>query len=110
MQSLFIDKEIKYIGSQLAPHWIYKNFHILGDAIVAFTGEMDVKITEMVDIEDVISNSPIYSKKMVSFIIEQFGISLSECVLRQRFLICIIIEELRKILGNRFEISRSGQR
>ena len=108
MQSLFIDKEIKYIGSQLAPHWIYKNFHILGDAIVAFTGEMDVKITEMVDIEDVISNSPIYSKKMVSFIIEQFGISLSECVLRQRFLICIIIEELRKILGNRFEINRRG--
>ena len=108
MQSLFIDKEIKYIGSQLAPHWIYKNFHILGDAIVAFTGEMDVKITEMVDIEDVITNSPIYSKKMVSFIIEQFSISMSECVLRQRFLICIIIEELKKILGNKFEISRRG--
>lgn len=108
MKSLFINKEIKYIGSQLSPHWIYKNFHILGDAIVAFTGEMDVKITEMVDIEDVISNSPIYSKKMVSFIIEQFGITLPECVLRQRFLICIIIEELRKILGNKFEITRSG--
>ena len=108
MESLFIDKEIKYIGSQLAPHWIYKNFHILGDAIVAFTGEMDVKITEMVDIEDVISNSPIYSKKMVSFILEQFGISLSECVLRQRFLICIIIEELRKILGDKHQIRRSG--
>lgn len=108
MESLFIKDEIKYIGSQLAPHWIYKNFHILGDAIVAFTGEMDVKITEMVDIEDVISNSPIYSKKMVSFIIEQFGISLSECVLRQRFLICIIIEELRKILKDKFEIRRSG--
>ena len=108
MKSLFINEEIKYIGSQLAPHWIYKNFHILGDAIVAFIGEMDVKITEMVDIEDVISNSPIYSKKMVSFIIEQFEISLSECVLRQRFLICIIIEELRKILKDRFEIKRSG--
>ena len=108
MESLFIDKEIKYIGSQLAPHWIYKNFHILGDAIEAFTGEMDVKITEMVDIKDVISNSPIYSKKMVSFILEQFGISLSECVLRQRFLICIIIEELRKILGDKYQIRRSG--
>lgn len=108
MQSLFINEEIKYIGSQLAPHWIYKNFHILGDAIVAFTGEMDVKITEMVDIEDVITNSPIYSKKMVSFIIEQFGISLSECVLRQRFLICIIIEELRKLIGDKFQITRSG--
>lgn len=108
MQSLFIKNEIKYIGSQLSPHWIYKNFHILGDAIVAFTGEMDVKITEMVDIEDVISNSPIYSKKMVSFILEQFGISLSECVLRQRMLICIIIEELKEILENKFEIKRSG--
>lgn len=108
MKSLFINEEIKYIGSQLAPHWIYKNFHILGDAIVSFIGEMDVKITEMVDIEDVISNSPIYSKKMVSFIIEQFEISLSECVLRQRFLICIIIEELRKILKDKFEIKRSG--
>ncbi len=108
MKSLFIENEIKYIGSQLAPHWIYKNFHILGDAIVSFIGEMDVKITEMVDIEDVISNSPIYSKKMVSFIIEQFEISLSECVLRQRFLICIIIEELRKILGDKFKITRSG--
>ena len=108
MKSLFIKDEIKYIGSQLAPHWIYKNFHILGDAVVAFIGEMDVKITEMVDIEDVISNSPIYSKKMVSFIIEQFGISLSECVLRQRFLIGIIIEELRKILGDKYSIRRSG--
>lgn len=108
MQSLFIEKEIKYIGSQLSPHWIYKNFHILGDAIVSFIGEMDVKITEMVDIEDVITDSPIYSKKMVSFIIEQFGMSLSECVVRQRFLICIIIEELKKILGDRYKIRRSG--
>ena len=108
MKSLFIEKEIKYIGSQLAPHWIYKNFHILGDAVVSFIGEMDVKITEMVDIEDVISDSPIYSKKMVSFIIEQFGISLSECVVRQRFLMCIIIEELRKIVGDKFKIRRSG--
>lgn len=108
MKSLFIEEEIKYIGSQLAPHWIYKNFNILGDAIVAFTGEMDVKIEEMVDIEDVISNSPIYSKKMVSFIIEQFEMGLSECVTRQRFLICIIIEELRKVLGEKFNIRRSG--
>ena len=108
MQSLFIDNEIKYIGSQLSPHWIYKNFHILGDAIVSFVGEMDVKITEMVDIEDVITNSPIYSKKMVSFIIEHFGISLSECVLRQRFLICIIIEELRKLLKDKYQITRNG--
>lgn len=108
MKSLFIEKEIKYIGTQLAPHWIYKNFGILGDAIVSFIGEMDVKITEMVDIEDVLTDSPIYSKKMVSFILEHFEMCLSEAVTRQRLLICIIIEELSKILKNNTEITRSG--
>ena len=92
MKTKFIDKEIKYIGSQLAPHWIYKNFNIQGDAIVAFIGECKVDLSEMVDIEDVINNEPIYSKSMLSFISEQFGIGLSEGVFRQRLLICIIKE------------------
>ena len=50
MKTKLIENEIKYIGSQLAPHWIYKNFEMMGDAIVAFKGECEVKLTEMVDI------------------------------------------------------------
>ena len=96
MKTLFIEKEIKYIGSQLAPHWIYKNFKLQGDAIVAFCGECKVDLTEMVDIEDVINNEPIYSKYMLSFISEQFGIGLIEGVLRQRLLITIIKELLEQ--------------
>ncbi len=96
MKTLFIDKEIKYEGYQLAPHWIYKNFKIQGDAIVGFIGECDVKLDEMVDIEDVINNEPIYSKLMLSFITEQFNIGLVEGVFRQRLLICIIKESLEK--------------
>ncbi len=96
MKTQFIDKDIKYIGSQLAPHWIYKNFKIQGDAIVSFIGECDVKLTEMVDIEDVINNEPIYSKLMLSFISEQFGIELTEGVFRQRLLMCIIKELLEE--------------
>lgn len=96
MKTKYIEKEIKYIGSQLSPHWIYKTFGIQGDAIVAFEGECDVKLTEMVDIEDVINNEPIYSKYMLSFISEQFGISLSEGVFRQRLLMCIIKELLEE--------------
>ena len=96
MKTKFIDEEIKYTGSQLSPHWIYKNFKLQGDAIVAFTGECDVKLTEMVDIEDVINNEPIYSKSMLSFISEQFGIGLTEGVFRQRLLMCIIKELLEK--------------
>ena len=68
MKIKFIDEEIKYIGSQLVPHWIYKNYHIQGDAIVSFIGEVDVNLSEMVDIEDVINNEPIYSKKMINLI------------------------------------------
>jgi len=96
MKTKFIDEEIKYIGSQLKPHWIYKNYNIQGDAIVAFTGECDVKTDEMVDLEDVINNEPIYSKYMLSFISEQFGIDLVEGVFRQRLLIGIIKELLEE--------------
>lgn len=105
MKTLFIDNEIKYIGSQLAPHWIYKNFKIQGDAIVAFCGECEVKLTEMVDIEDVINNEPIYSKYMLSFITEQFNVELVEGVFRQRLLMCCIKEALER---RSFTVTRSG--
>ena len=96
MKTKLLDKEIKYEGFQLAPHWIYKNFKIQGDATVAFIGECDVKLDEMVDIEDVINNEPIYSKSMLSFISEQFNIGLVEGVFRQRLLICIIKEAIER--------------
>ena len=105
MKTLFIDKEIKYIGSQLSPHWIYKNFKIQGDAIVAFCGECEVKLTEMVDIEDVINNEPIYSKYMLSFKTQQFNVELVEGVFRQRLLMCCIKEALEK---RGFVVRRSG--
>lgn len=105
MKAQFIKENIKYIGSQLAPHWIYKNFKIQGDSIVAFIGECDVKLTEMVDIEDVINDEPIYSKLMLSFISEQFNVNLVEGVFRQRLLMCII----KEVLENRgFVIKRNG--
>ena len=96
MKTKLLEQEIKYEGWQLSPHWIYKNFKIQGDAAVAFIGECEVKLTEMVDIEDVINNEPIYSKSLLSFISEQFNIGLVEGVFRQRLLICIIKEALEK--------------
>lgn len=96
MQTLFIDKEIKYIGTQLAPHWIYKNFNIMGNAIVSFIGECEVELPHMVDIEDVVNNEPIYSKKMLSFIEENFDSSLVEMVYKQRLLVTITKELIEK--------------
>jgi len=105
LKTKFLDENIKYEGWQLCPHWIYKNFKIQGDATVAFVGECEVKLTEMVDIEDVINNEPIYSKLMLSFISEQFNVGLVEGVFRQRLLICTIKEALEK---RGFKITRNG--
>lgn len=114
MHTKFIDNEIKYTGLELSPHWIYKNFKLQGDAIVAFCGECDVKLNEMVDIEDVMNNEPIYSKNMLSFIVEHFNIGLVEGVFRQRLLITTIKEILerrqegKKAGGQALEIIRIG--
>lgn len=107
METLFINKEIKYIGSQLAPHWIYKNFNIMGNAIVAFIGECDVDLSHMVDIEDVINDEPIYSKSMLSIIEENFDATLTEMVYKQRLLVTITKELIEKKYPN-VKIRRSG--
>lgn len=99
MKFKYIDKEIKYIGSQLAPHWIYKNFNILSDAVVSFCGGADVKITEMVDLEDVIQNDSIYSPNMLHFIVEKFNTPLIEGVYLQRLLVIIAKEIIEKFTG-----------
>ena len=96
METLFIDKEIKYTGAELSPHWIYKNFNIMGNAIVAFVGECEVNLNHMVDIEDVIHNEPIYSKKMLNIIEENFNSSLTEMVYKQRLLVTITKELIEK--------------
>lgn len=109
MKTKLLDTEYKYTGDQLAPHWIYKNYKMQGDAIVGFYGECDVKLTEMVDIEDVINSEPIYSKSMLSFIIEQFNIGLVEGVVRQRLFISIIKESIEKRLDmSKHKIERRG--
>jgi len=109
MHTKFIDKEIKYTGLELSPHWIYRNFNLQGDVIVAFCGECEVKLNEMVDIEDVINDEPIYSKNMLSFIVEHFNIGLVEGITRQRLLVCIIKETLESLLPSPLSpLTRNG--
>lgn len=94
MKTLFLNEEMKYDGTQLAPHFIYKNYNIMGDAIISFIGPCEVKLTEMVDIEDVVNNEPIYSEKMLHFICEIFNADLIRGVYMQRLLVTTIKEQL----------------
>jgi len=92
-----------YDGRQLAPHWIYRQHDLLGDAIVAWRGECQVKLTEMVDLEDVKANAPIYSPQMVHFIAEFFDLDLEKTVYRQRLLVITAKEYLEQHLSQRVE-------
>jgi len=69
----YIDTKIKYDGSQLAPHWIYKTTGIMGDAVVAFCGPCNIPYDNMADLEDVLAKDSIKADSMLHFICEIFG-------------------------------------
>ena len=94
MQVKWIEQIIDYDGSQLAPHWIFKNFQVLGNSLVAFTGKCDVALDKMVDLVDVQQQKPIFSQNMLHFMGEFFGISLETTILYQRLLVSLAHQEL----------------
>lgn len=94
IKTAFLQEHIDYDGTQLQPHWIYRNFGILGDAVVAFTGKVSVAIDKMVDLTDVRANDGIYSPRMLNFIVEHFHTDLEKAVYRQLILMVAIKEEL----------------
>jgi uncharacterized protein len=96
----FIQEELPYTGAELSNHWIYKNFGILGNSVVAFVGPCKVDLTSMVDLEDVLNNDFIYSKQMLNFIIEIFGIPLREGVCLQRLFSALLQDKLNLSLGD----------
>lgn len=97
MKSLYIDRTIKYTGEELSSHWIYRNFGILGDAIVAFAGEVNVARDKMIDLSEALDQSYIYSPHMLNLIVEHFDHDLNLAIYRQRLLMVCIMEELQQL-------------
>lgn len=105
MQYLFIPEQILYDGTQLSSHWAYRTRGVPGDSIVAFRGPCQVSVDKMVDLADVLNQSPIYSPDMLHFIIEHFDLDLEKTIFRQRLFICLV----KEILESRgVSITRSG--
>lgn len=95
-KTLLIEDSFVYDGNQLKPHWIYRNFGLMGDAVVAFTGEACVPRERMIDLYDVKENDHIYSPLMLNFVIEHFDTDLELAVYRQRIFMVAIKEELEQ--------------
>lgn len=96
IKSHLIREHITYTGAELRSHWIMDRTGVIGDAIVAFQGAADVSTERLVDLIDVKEDAPIWSKLMLHFIVEHFGMSLEQAVARQRLLVAVVAEELRK--------------
>ncbi|MFA5384272.1 MAG: DUF366 family protein [Eubacteriales bacterium] len=94
LQSLVISETVPYDGRQLSSLWAYRTWGVRGDSIVGFRGPCDIDFADMIDMEDVLSRSAIYSPDMLHFIVEHFDHDLEKGVLRQRLLITIIREIL----------------
>lgn len=92
-------REIPYTGTELRSHWIMDTCGLRGDAIVAFQGPCDVPLDHMVDLVDVAAGESIRSALMLHFIVEHFGLSLDEAVLRQRLLVAEACDVLRSVNG-----------
>ncbi len=106
MLQRFISETITYDGTQLSSHWAFRSMGLLGDSIVSFRGPCRVMLAEMVDLEDVRKNAPIFSHNMLHFIVEHFDMDLGKTILRQRMLIAIIKDILWE--SHRAEFTRSG--
>ncbi len=107
MTSLWIDEPVTYDGRQLVSHFAYQRYGVMGDVIVGFRGAADVRITEMVDLEDVRQVAPIASDEMLHFLIEMFEVRLGQMVWVQRLFILMLFEHLvRRVPAEK--LSREG--
>ncbi len=107
LQIKFLDQKLCYDGAQLAPHWIYKSFGILGDALVAFRGHCNVPIERMVDLVDVKEKKPIFSEEMLHFVGEFFGTDLEKTILLERLLVSLAQQEIQ-LRAKKSSIVRGG--
>ena len=94
MKQFLHNPPLTYNGSELSSHFAYKNFGILGDSIIAFTGPCDVKSSHMVDLEDATQNLFIFSENMLHFIVEHFHFDLTTTIALQRLLVTNVMDEL----------------
>ena len=108
MKTKWLEKKMKYDGTQLHSLFGYMKHKISGDSCIAWQGACDISFEHMVDGEDVLAESEIRGSDMVHFIIEIFDRSLFSAVLLQRLFTNIVRETLQNMTKNKYLIFREG--
>ena len=87
MRIVLLDTPCLYDGLQLSTAFIDRHAPGGGDALVAFEGEADVPVENLVDTEDAEAGAFIRSPLMAHLIVEHRGVVPSEGTWRQRVLV-----------------------
>lgn len=95
----FLNRLIKYNGTQIYSRWAFKQAKIVGECIVAFIGPCNIPPKNIVDMEDLEKGAKIASPLMLHFIIEFFERNLEKAVLHQRLFTAIVKDILTKKTG-----------
>lgn len=107
VETICIEGDIDYSGSELRSHFIRENAGIKGDGVVSFTGRCHVEGKMLVDLEDAERGNRIVAHRMLHFIGEHFSCSLREGNLRLR-VFTSIVKEVLEGLDTRMKIARKG--
>lgn len=95
MKHIKLEDGLVYDGSQIEPHWAFRQFGVNDSSIVTWIGPMNIKSSNIIDYEDV--GREIKAHKMLHFILEHFDSQPADirlCYHRQRLLVTIVKDVL----------------
>jgi hypothetical protein len=84
------------------------NHNLQGDSIVSWQGPCDIPTDKIVDGQDLLEGSRIFSEDMLHFIIEIFDAKLIEMVLVQRLFCELVKDEIYKFTSGQLVMDRLG--
>ncbi len=108
LKTKFIDKKIKYDGSQLKSLYAFLQHGVQGDSVVSWEGSCDIPTSNIVDGQDLLEQAVIRSDSMLHFIIEIFDAKLIQMVLLQRLFCEIVKDEVRHFSKGQVQLIRDG--
>jgi hypothetical protein len=107
LKTQWIEERIPYTGLELRSHFALEKWGVVGDNIIAFTGECRVPKGHLVDLLDAKANAVIYSPLMLHFLGEFFNDDLEKAIWRQRLFVTILKEKC-EALTPKLRLQRKG--
>lgn len=105
MRFAIIEEETPYTGKELTSGWVARHTRLTGDCAAGFVGPCHVANEDLVDLDDAAAGTFIRSASMAHVIVEHPDCDLRTAVLRQRLLVALLAERLRR---DGHDVTRDG--